>query len=218
MPNHTTPVTDLYTRYIDTRPLFVYWDVMLSQYHDILNFYSGVKCPECGKIVVVESLRHGHSAAHNEIAPDSDCDAEILVPTPMYNAAYPIDLLPLNNSPEDAAAAIADLPLCIAVTNICPEDEYPPVELPEVMLALTGAGMDMSWEICLAYMRLGYLPPLEFCNLPKLSGPPSPDKAWVIKGCFRAAAVMKGRISSIELSLRNVKDYYDHAANSPDLD
>ena len=31
-------------------------------------------------------------------------------------------------------------------------------------LALTGGGMNMSWDICAGYIALGYLPPLDFCE------------------------------------------------------
>ena len=37
-------------------------------------------------------------------------------------------------------------------------------------LALTGGGMDFSWEICESYINLGYLPPLHFCDLPAMAG------------------------------------------------
>lgn len=37
-------------------------------------------------------------------------------------------------------------------------------------LALSGGGMDLSWEICRAYILLGYLPPAKFCYLPKFAG------------------------------------------------
>ena len=38
-------------------------------------------------------------------------------------------------------------------------------------LALTGGGMNLAWDICAAYVALGYLPPLYFCDsLPNLAG------------------------------------------------
>lgn len=42
------------------------------------------------------------------------------------------------------------LPLCVVEV----EGEYG--------LALTGGGMDYGWEICEAYIRLGFLPPVYF--------------------------------------------------------
>lgn len=41
----------------------------------------------------------------------------------------------------------------------------------EPYLALTGGGMDFSWEICEAYLNCGYWPPAHFAGrLPKMSG------------------------------------------------
>lgn len=35
------------------------------------------------------------------------------------------------------------------------------------VLALSGGGMDLSWDICKSYILLGYLPPVHFCDLPE---------------------------------------------------
>ena len=40
----------------------------------------------------------------------------------------------------------------------------------EPYIALTGGGMDLSWDICGAYVLLGFLPPLHFCDLPHFAG------------------------------------------------
>ena len=37
-------------------------------------------------------------------------------------------------------------------------------------LALSGGGMDLSWDICHAYILLGYAPPIQFCDLPDFAG------------------------------------------------
>lgn len=37
-------------------------------------------------------------------------------------------------------------------------------------LALTGGGMDFTWDIAAAFVDLGYLPPLHFCDLPAMAG------------------------------------------------
>jgi hypothetical protein len=75
---------------------------------------------------------------------------------PMMNYRYQIDDELYTN---DAAHKIAHLPLCLV------RDE----ENENVYLALTGGGMDLSWEICEAYIRLGYLPPSHF-DLPEMAG------------------------------------------------
>jgi hypothetical protein len=75
---------------------------------------------------------------------------------PMMNYFYPVSDY-TRGGMEDWAATIADLPLCV-------------VELDgERGLALTGGGMDLSWEIAEAYVRLGYYPP-SWLELPAMSG------------------------------------------------
>lgn len=45
----------------------------------------------------------------------------------------------------------------------------------ELGLALTGGGMDFTWDIVGAFIDLDYLPPVHFCDLPGMSGR-GPDK------------------------------------------
>ncbi|MFA6286010.1 MAG: hypothetical protein WC661_01400 [Opitutaceae bacterium] len=37
-------------------------------------------------------------------------------------------------------------------------------------LALTGCGMDFTWEICETYLNVGYYPPASLCRLPAMAG------------------------------------------------
>jgi hypothetical protein len=80
------------------------------------------------------------------------------------------------------AQAIINLPLCLV--NL---------ETGEYGLALTGGGMDLSWEICEAYIRLGYLPPFHFCDLPRMAGrgTSARDRA-IIRGCKRSCDITIG--------------------------
>ena len=66
----------------------------------------------------------------------------------------------MGNDEKEAAKALVDLPLCIVY--LIEEEAY--------FLALTGGGMDLTWQICEAYMRLGYLPPTHFSRLPRYAG------------------------------------------------
>jgi len=102
---------------------------------------------------------------------------------PMMYYFYP---LPGFQGEEEEAGKIADLPLCLIYLRVT--DEWG--------LALSGGGMNMSWYICAAYMRLGYLPPVYFCNLPELAGKPlDATAAWILEGveesvkCLEAQAV-----------------------------
>ena len=76
----------------------------------------------------------------------------------MMNYAYPCAW----HDGATAALMLVDLPLV-------------PVVLADGThaLALTGGGMDLSWEICRAYVALGFLPPLHYCrDLPRLGNRP----------------------------------------------
>lgn len=61
----------------------------------------------------------------------------------------------------------------------------------DYFLALTGGGMDLSWEICASYIGLGYLPPVHFCDLPRMSGidMKNPKARRVVRACLRSAEV-----------------------------
>ncbi len=96
---------------------------------------------------------------------------------PMMNYWYELDVTPDGQ----LAALIVDLPLCIVDID------------GTVGLALTGGGMDLTWEICEAFMRLGSLPPYHFAtSLPAMGdrGRSERDR-WIIAGCLRTIAVMR---------------------------
>lgn len=72
---------------------------------------------------------------------------------PMMNYRYPIAE---GTATKDNARELVHVALCLVAF----EDEE--------FLALTGGGMDMSWEICLAYITLGFYPPTHF-GLPAMA-------------------------------------------------
>lgn len=62
------------------------------------------------------------------------------------------------------------------------------------VLALSGGGMDLSWDICHAYILLGYAPPLHFCDLPDFAGQDNKKEPFctILKACLRSVeATMK---------------------------
>lgn len=75
---------------------------------------------------------------------------------PMMNTAWP---LPSNFTIPDGAKE--DL-VNMTIVNIKDERGYD--------LALTGAGMDFSWQIAETYVNLGFLPPAHIQRLPKMAG------------------------------------------------
>jgi hypothetical protein len=97
------------------------------------------------------------------------CGAEHYQEGPMMNYYYPVDL----DDEVEAAKLIVDTPLCVVKVN------------GQTGLALTGGGMDLSWEICEAFVRLGFVPPSHFCrDLPRM-GPISARKLGLLEACLK---------------------------------
>jgi hypothetical protein len=97
-------------------------------------------------------LARGSEEQHKDIDESSDCTGYVSGDGPMMNYLYA-----LPETPDDEAIieALADLPLCIVTLTDALDGE-------DTFLALTGGGMNMSWHIIMAYVRLGYLPPAYF--------------------------------------------------------
>ena len=89
---------------------------------------------------------------------DLIADEYVTASEPMMNYRYPVTLR--NIEPDKAAEALIGLPL----TLIEDQDEG------EYYLALTGGGMDLSAEICKAYIAVGQRPPVHFCRVPRMAG------------------------------------------------
>lgn len=103
---------------------------------------------------------------------------------PMMNYAYPIDLR-YGADREECAANIDALAGCMSLVTIGDQD----------YLALSGGGMDLSWNICAAFIACGCVPPLKYLrNLPAYSnnGPYRsnlrPEFAALVVACLPAAA------------------------------
>ncbi len=96
---------------------------------------------------------------------------------PQMNYAYPLPGLEKN--PELYQNEIAFATSCCLVML----DDEP-------VLALTGGGMDLSWDICQAYTILGLLPPLHFAsNLPKMMGMSYLENRKTLEACQRTAEI-----------------------------
>ena len=91
-----------------------------------------------------------------------DDDGEELPEGPAMMYYYPLGD---RTDPQEAARDILRLPLCVVAFSEAMQDKG----APEFALALVGGGTDLSWEICEAYIRLGYFPPAHF-ELPRMSG------------------------------------------------
>lgn len=131
---------------VDTTPQDIDWRDALGENLDGYTVYEAVECSNCGHEYVGVGIF--------PVCPE--CDTEYEDETgPMMNYWYPVDI----RDCEYAAEKIADFPLCV-------------VEFSDgsTGLALTGGGMDLTWEICGAFIALGYLPPVHFARPPRMAG------------------------------------------------
>lgn len=141
------------------------------------------ECSACGAKLIA---RHGEER-HREIDESSACEGFVSGDGPMFNYLYPLDECPSDDEIKDA---LADLPLCV-VTML---DEYNNYSSgPKAYLGLTGGGMNMAWYICTAYVRLGYLPPLAYCDLPKFAGMTLTDERRLVLAACKATAEIEAR-------------------------
>jgi len=178
--NTKTPVSELWGGYTGGQPIDYDWydDERHGPHWD---FMEANRCYECNAIVIGSG---GYGGCDN-------CGAEVMLDGPVMNYAYPIEFGRVGGM-ENAALALINLPL-IPVT----------VEYSEY-LALTGGGMDLSWQICEAYMRLGYLPPTHFANLPNMAGERLDSvHRWVLAGMRRSLLIQKERA---ERDLKRLKE------------
>lgn len=134
--------------------------------------YGAVECEACGALLVDVCGNDRHCGIDDE----SECDGYVAsAEGPMMNFAYPI---PRQDDIEESARKIAHLPLCLVELN----DEH--------YLALTGGGMDLSWEICEAHIRLGLRPPVHFCDLPAMCGRgESENDLLIIEACKESCKI-----------------------------
>ncbi len=113
---------------------------------------------------------------------------------PMMNFRYPITLAH-GLDPVEAARRIDRAAGCVSLVE--GEDWRGEAVY---SLALTGGGMDLSWNICAAYAAAGNVPPVHFLrDLPHMAGPGSygatvrDDSAkLVLAGMRRAAEHLRG--------------------------
>ena len=172
---------------VDAKHRRVEWSEILGEDLEGWEAFEEVECDECGVSFVMSS--HMGSDEHRYIQPEiededgdeveNECmgmiDHEV---GPMMNFFYPCPDL----DPEEAARAIAHLPLCVVV-----------MEDGETGFALTGGGMDLSWEICAAYIACGFAPPLEYCDLPNMAGRGRhKDTALILAACQRSCEIAEG--------------------------
>jgi hypothetical protein len=134
---------------------------------------------------------------HDEVD-ESNCAGYLNSEGPMMNYFYPCNF---KMSPECAARKLNG---CLCVVQIGEETG----------LALTGGGMDLSWDIAAGYIDLGFLPPA-WIRLPRFAGMTLTERARIIiEACKRTADYMGQRARSNTASLDQlVKDIRRESKN-----
>jgi hypothetical protein len=171
-------VSNLSRLAVFTSSITVDWDEL--NWPEGYEFWEAEICDRCGKARGVTS---------DELEPKDPaegycrCDEPRVGEAggPMMNCIYPIPGSAIRE-PDRAALKIARLPLCIVRLNT--DEGY--------ALALTGGGMNLSWEIAEAFMLLGYLPPVYVAVPPEMSGRGNNRRdQWIIRGCKATAACVQ---------------------------
>ncbi len=176
-------VAGLSCQAVDSTPIAYDWSA--SRYDDDLpwRYVAAETCPECGAVVI-------YAGDHADGCERADEDGDELAGYdggPMMNYYYPAEI----DDPAAAARLLADT--CLV-----------PVEVAgRTGLALTGGGMDLSWEIVGAFVALGMLPPVHFADLPRMADrrTADPDTLTAIAACLRSCEVMAGWIERRSSSL-----------------
>lgn len=151
-------------------PVDIDWRERLGEDLEGWRVYSAEECEGCGKTVVIGTI------GGEEYCPE--CEHEAYEDGPMMNYYYPVKI----DDVEEAARLVAGWPVYVV--------EF---DDGETGLALAGGGMDLSWEICGAFIALGFLPPVHFCRLPRMAGWEHDE--WRVP-------IMRAAIRSCELSER----------------
>ena len=168
-------VETLWVDSVLTSSVPVDWREAAGEYGEGWTSYEAPECPEDSEYGVWDADEYEWKCPTCGESIEDESEG------PMMNYHYPLqDLRRVGDDPRSAAELISDLPLCVVEFS---NGSY--------SLALTGGGMDLSWEICEAFTRLGYLPPFRFAeDPPKLAGhTPNP---YVLAACKRTCEVLNG--------------------------
>jgi hypothetical protein len=202
-------VSNLRNCSVDSKSRRVDWSEALGEDMEGWEAFELEECEECDRTLICSS--HCGQDEHRHVQPEiedeegdeieNECMGTVnYFEGPMMNFFHPCELRDLSN--EEAAERIAHLPLCI-------------VEMQdgERGFALTGGGMDLSWEICDAYISCGYLPPFQSTDLPDMSGKEKhPRTQLILAACQRSGEILEGWANRRRESLRAMADKYKYPA------
>lgn len=126
---------------------------------------------------------------------DAKCDGWV----PLCEGPASTWFYPIPGSDWDAyAKAVAHLPICILELHNG-----------DLGFALTGGGMDLSWELAGAYVACGYLPPSEL-RLPRMGGLRLTGwRSDVFKAMRRSIEVHQNWLSNASDRLRELEEWVE---------
>lgn len=146
-------ISDLSLAALDNQPIQTDWEAAARDARDEGDpwFWD---VAECGKCETPTVCNDGYGSCPK-------CESDVTCAGPAMNTRWPLDerSLTSNQSPEDVARKLDAGRVAICLAQV--DDDY--------FLALTGGGMDLSWDIAYAYVLAGYVPPLRL-NLPRFAG------------------------------------------------
>jgi hypothetical protein len=177
---------------LDAEPVWFDWSE--ADYPEGWEYAEAPDCPACGEYARWDAEENAWRC------PDEDCENTQEIDPFEQGAEGPVMsyYYPLPRDEDDlneAASKISMLPLC--VVRIDAETLNDPRGEDTYALALTGGGMDLSWEICEGFARLGYLPPVHFANLPGMAGYPRTDaQRATLDACKRSWIEHRERAST----------------------
>jgi len=192
-------IKELYADCIDVQGINVNWGEVLGiEEDDKATAYEASACDKCGAIFVISGGHGGEPHKDLDSSGETTCDGYVSAAEgPMMSYHYPVKL---DGTAEDAARKIAHLPLCV-------------IEWPNggYSLALTGGGMDLSWEICEAFMHLGQLPPVHF-RPPRMADELTPRRAHVLSAYLKSCSVQAKRARYAAKDARATRKWYAERA------
>lgn len=168
------------------------------------DYVEAVECPDCDQPIVDGSEHfnigideHGTDTGARYDPSDDDHDEEteecsstgldareLGSEGPVMNYYYPVEI----DDAAEAARLLVNSPLVVVTEGESDEDG-------PTGLALSGGGMDFTWDICEAFLRLGMVPPLHFCDLPGISNRDNRKNRYIIAACQRSVWVAQNHLN-----------------------
>lgn len=169
----------------------------------------GAFCPDCDAVYY---RRPGGAACPRCTTSDTVVKLEARALEPQMNYYYTLPYFRGDPAVTQARLLHHPVNVCLVRLMVMDEDET-------YALALTGGGMDLSWDICYAYILLGYAPPLHFCRVPEFAAQDNRREpfATILKACLKAIDCVKLQTARLEDEVKRAQRWTGtHYADPPE--